>query len=103
MKTIVKEVTHKVEKNYLEFSDFEKYLKQRFLYERFLESITKRITTLDIKGHILSMCPMNVFVDSFVWCDTKQGENFWRDVDDKWDTYLKKNNISLTIWGENIK
>ncbi len=57
------------------------FLKKKGIYAAFRKNIDSPRVRNDIKyGHILSF----IFDISFFWSETKEGEDFWRNISNEW-------------------
>lgn len=65
-----------------------KFLKEQGVFQRYITNACKRyycdITKKNIE-EILQIC--NGIEDAFIWQDTKEGHDFWLNLNEKWGNY----------------
>ena len=70
-------------------NDFIEFMKQEKVWEKYKDNVydnTKEVSA-DVLLKVILNADIHILNVSFVWKETKEGFEFWKNVYDKWLTY----------------
>lgn len=70
---------------------FFRFLKSNRVFYKYFRYFKKRKDN-DFDVFLKNRNSHGLFVAAFVWCETDEGHNFWRELDNEWQKQLNEKN-----------